>query len=432
MNNFIFKNLNLVFIDEDFNIKINNNEIWVKDGVYCDNKHKREDFEIIDCGGRVGFVDMCNFHHHIYSQLSKGMPVNGDMSNFYNVLKNLWWKLDKVLFKEAVQCSAQIAGIESIKSGVTTTFDHHASFEHICGSLEDIGDVLIGLGIDNVLCFETSDRNGNDIFYKSVQENVDYIKKVKDNVRRKAMFGLHAPFTLNDNSLKYIMENIPSNTGLHFHLAEDKLDISESIDKFNKDIVDRILDYNLVNDKTIIGHCNHINKKQFEKLALKNPAIAHNPASNMNNAVGVLNFNSIKDMNISFLPGTDGMHSNILSSIKTAFLLYRHINSSSNSGFDLVEKMIKDSAYFGRKFFNNMYNLKVNTPAKLTITDYIPYTEFDVDNFLGHFIYGITESRICTVYNRKMLMKDYNLCNIDEQGIIKYTREISKKLWKKL
>ena len=43
----------------------------------------------------------------------------------------LWWTVDRHLTLEQTKLSAYATYIDSIKNGVTTVFDHHASFGHI-------------------------------------------------------------------------------------------------------------------------------------------------------------------------------------------------------------------------------------------------------------------------------------------------------------
>ena len=44
------------------------------------------------------------------------------------MLDGQWWYIDRNLDLEATKASAQALVIDSIKQGVTTIFDHHASF----------------------------------------------------------------------------------------------------------------------------------------------------------------------------------------------------------------------------------------------------------------------------------------------------------------
>lgn len=64
---------------------------------------------------------------------------------------------------EQTKYSAVDTYISSIRNGVTTVFDHHASFGHIRYSLFTIADVAKELDVRSCLCYEISDCDGMDV-----------------------------------------------------------------------------------------------------------------------------------------------------------------------------------------------------------------------------------------------------------------------------
>ncbi len=52
--------------------------------------------------------------------------------------------------------------ISCIRNGVTTVFDHHASFGRLAAAIFTIADVAKELGVRACLCYEISDRDGMD------------------------------------------------------------------------------------------------------------------------------------------------------------------------------------------------------------------------------------------------------------------------------
>ena len=92
--------------------------------------------EIIDAKGNVIMPAFINAHTHIYSALARGLSIVGNNpTNFYEVLDGTWWAMDRKLTLEGTRASADALYIDCIKQGVTTIFDHHASFCEIPGSL---------------------------------------------------------------------------------------------------------------------------------------------------------------------------------------------------------------------------------------------------------------------------------------------------------
>ena len=174
-------------------------------GDYDILKNKYTDYEFIDAKGKVIMPGIINTHHHIYSAFARGMDNKEEPGqNFNEILERLWWKLDKRLTLEDTKYSAYTTYIDCIKNGVTTVFDHHASPMHITNSLFTIGEVAKELGIRTSLCYEVSDRDGIEITDEGIAENVNFIKYANedDSDMIKGLFGLHASFTLSDETLE--------------------------------------------------------------------------------------------------------------------------------------------------------------------------------------------------------------------------------------
>lgn len=64
-----------------------------------------------------------------------------------------------------------VSYLDCIKSGITTVFDHHASYGEIKDSLFAIGDAAKKTGVRSCMCYEISDRDGMDKAREAVLEN---------------------------------------------------------------------------------------------------------------------------------------------------------------------------------------------------------------------------------------------------------------------
>ena len=68
----------------------------------------------------------------IYSSFARGMAINGyDPKGFLDILDGMWWTIDRNLTLHDTYLSAMATYIDCIRNGVTTIFDHHASFGSI-------------------------------------------------------------------------------------------------------------------------------------------------------------------------------------------------------------------------------------------------------------------------------------------------------------
>lgn len=384
-----------------------------------------------NAAGAVVTIPLVNFHDHFYSRLAKGLAVKGSTEDFHSILKNLWWKLDRALTKEIVEASSRLAVIESIKCGTTYIFDHHASPKFIDGSLNIIASVLIESNLRGVLCFETSDRNGANIAHKSLNENINLLESATgDNI--KAMLGLHASFTLSDDTLAEAAQLVKEyGIGIHIHLCEDAVDRALSKEITGSFPVDRLLKNNLLSEKSLLAHGIYLSKKDLEKIDESGAAVAFNPDSNLNNSVGTPDFFAFNEA-IPMLMGTDGMHANPGKSLKNSFLLMRGSGMSFEDSFHLINKIYFDQITFVQRYFPDYPTLRVGDRADFVIWDYVPPTPLTVNNFFGHYIYGVLESSPkCVVQDGTVLMEKKQLIQLDQEDLNKQIYEQGERLVKK-
>ena len=94
------------------------------------------DAEYIDAKGGLIMPAFINVHEHIYSSFARGLSIKGyDPKGFLDILDGMWWTIDRNLTLHDTYLSAMATYVDCIKNGVTTVFDHHASFGSIGGSL---------------------------------------------------------------------------------------------------------------------------------------------------------------------------------------------------------------------------------------------------------------------------------------------------------
>jgi cytosine/adenosine deaminase-related metal-dependent hydrolase len=392
------------------------------------------DPDVINADGRLLTIPQINFHDHFYSRLAKGLPIIGEMNNFHNILKNLWWKLDMELDTELVEVSAQMAVLESVRQGTIYIFDHHSSPNYSSGSLKMISKVMKGIGLRGVLCFETTDRNGDELALGGIEENESFMLNHADE-DIKSLLGLHASFTLSDNSLTEASKLIEKHKlGIHIHLCEDKIDKAESMRIYKLSPVERLKKFNLLNDKSILSHGIHLDEDDYKIISDYGCAIAYNPESNMNNNVGLPKLRNIPE-NIPILSGTDGMHSNPSRSLKQTFLLCRNSGMSFEDSFAFIIRIFFNQLGFVKKYFFDFTSLKEGDRADFILWDYIPPTPITEENYWGHFIFGALERPVhSVVQNGNALMKDFNI-GFDEKkyysNIINNGRRLYNNLLKK-
>ena len=407
----------------------------VEVGATADLKAKYPQAEFVDAKGGVIMPGLINAHTHIYSALARGLSIKGyNATNFYEVLDGQWWYMDRNLDLAATRASAQALVIDCIKQGVTTIFDHHASFCEIPGSLMEIAKVTQEFGMRASLCYEVSDRDGEEKSIQSVQENADFIDYCEKNPSDmlKAMFGGHALFTISDKTFDRMVAANNGRVGYHIHVSEGMNDVYDSLQNYGRRPVQRLQDHDILGPKTILGHCIHVNTAEMDIIKATDTMCVNNPESNMGNAVGISPVLQLYAKGILIGMGTDAYTNDMLESLKVALCCQRHNACLPNVGWcEVTDMLFKNNAKMAARCgFPELGVLKAGAAADIIVMDYKPFTPFSDANIDGHMIFGMT-GRQCqtTMINGKVLMKDRVLTEIDEEAVNAQILAVSKKFW---
>ena len=407
-------------------------------GKTADLKKKYPDAEFIDAKGGVIMPAFINAHTHIYSALARGLSIKGNNpTNFFEVLDGTWWAIDRRLTLAGTKASADALYIDCIKQGVTTIFDHHASFCEIPGSLFQIAESAKRFGIRSCLCYEVSDRDGEEKSLQAVKENADFITYCEEHPddMLKAMFGGHALFTISDKTFDRMVEANNGRTGYHIHVSEGMNDVYDSLQNYGRRPVQRLHDHGILGPKTILGHCIHVNSAEIELIKNTDTMVVNNPESNMGNAVGTCPVLPLYKNGILLGMGTDAYTNDMLESLKVALCAQRQNACLPNVGWcEVTDMLFKNNAKIGGRYFDAKLGvLEAGAAADVIVMDYKPYTPFSDANIDGHMIFGMT-GRQCqtTIGNGKLLMKDRELIGIDEEAENAHILEEAKKLWRSL
>jgi len=394
--------------------------------------------EVINGNGRLVTGGLTIAHTHAYSSLARGIILKSEPAkNFVEVLEKLWWLLDRKLTLPEVELSGLLHGVECLKSGITTIFDHHASYGAIRGCLDKLGKSFEKIGIRASLCFEVSDRWGKACAEEAIQENVDFIEKNKGkNSLIRGMFGLHASFTIGEETLKRCVQAVNSDTiGFHIHVAEDRFDQEETIRKYGKRVIRRLSDAGVLGKKTICSHGIYLEDSELELLASSHSYLVYNPQSNLNNGVGALNLKRAFFGDVKVVLGTDGFTSNIFREALIGQILQNYLHSSPSEGWNYFPKLllINNNDLLFEHFGVDNREIKIGKACDIVLWNYNPPTPITEENFWGHAIFGLLDSKAdFVIVGGNLVLRDGKSAGIDEESLYKECRISATNLWNKI
>ena len=252
-------------------------------------------------------------HHHLYSALARGMPSPPAVpTSFISILQNVWWRLDAALDLDIIYWSAALGAAEALLNGTTAIIDHHESPSAVEGSLDAIKSACDMVGVRTILCYGVTDRWDEG----RLSPHVNPSAAMTDGARRgllenerfiraggRGMVGVHAAFTCGTETLEAAAGTARDlGVGVHIHVAEgpDDIDAGARLE-------------NLATEDWLLVHCVHLDRPL-------RGTVAHNPRSNMNNAVGYARPSALSN---TVVLGTDGIGADMLEETRLAYARLR-------------------------------------------------------------------------------------------------------------
>jgi len=391
---------------------------------------------LVDCSGRYVTRAFGCGHHHIYSALSRGMPAPAKSpGNFREILRFIWWRLDKALNRDSIRASALVTALYCLKNGVTFVIDHHSSPGSEEGSLDIIAESLEEAGMTQLLCYEISDRDGPAAAEAGLAETKRYLEK------RRGLVGLHASFTVGNTLFRDALDAAERfGTGIHIHTAEDDADQEECLKTYGKRVVERYRDLGLLDlTGNILTHCLYLSPEEWRLVEESGSWVATAPESNLNNGVGIFNSPDLSNIMLS----TDGMHSDMLRSAKVAYFL------AQGGAVPVQERKTAAAKGYGRgkdrtaagvyERFRSVHRyvkeagISALGDNDLVVLKYDSPTELPRDNFFGHFIYGIESRHVESVVSSgRLVVEKGKVLTLDEEAVLAFAREQASALWERM
>jgi putative selenium metabolism protein SsnA len=394
--------------------------------------------EVVDAGGRLLMPALINCHTHLYSTLARGIALPGRApKNFPEILKKLWWRLDRALNAEDVYYSALVGLVDCAKNGVGTLVDHHSSPNACAGSLDQVERAFREVGLRGALCYETSDRDGPATARAAVDENIRFIERTKrqGDGMIAASFGLHASFTLSDRTLRSAVEADRSlGAGFHIHVAEDRSDLEHARKRYKKTVVRRLADLGVMTDRTLAAHCIHVTAGDIAALARLGANVAHNPQSNCNNAVGIARLTELMAAGVLVGLGSDGYSPRMWEEFKTAFHLQKVRTGDPRVGYaEAYAAALLNNRTIARKLWGmELGRIEPGARADFILVDYYPPTPIHADNLFGHLLFGIANAPIdLLVVNGRTVLKEKRCVTVDERAVAERAVKQAKALWER-
>jgi cytosine/adenosine deaminase-related metal-dependent hydrolase len=122
-------------------------------------------------------------------------------------------------------------------------------------------------------------------------------------------------------------------------------------------------------------------------------------------------------------------------SLKTAGILHKHASGVPSAAWAEPHAMLFDNnkAILERLITGKTGTLKKDHYADIIIVDYKGPTPVNANTINGHLFFGVSGRHVdTTIINGRVVMRERELVNIDEEALLAKSREQAEKLWERI
>jgi cytosine/adenosine deaminase-related metal-dependent hydrolase len=212
------------------------------------------------------------------------------------------------------------------------------------------------------------------------------------------------------------------------HVAEDRRDNEDCAARYGIGLVERFDRHGLLASRSLFAHCVHLSPEEVEIAHRKGAWIAHNPRSNMNNAVGTAPTHAFKRAAL----GTDGIDGDLFAEARAAFLKMR--DAGRPDAMEATLQLVAGGHRLGAALFGLPFGkLDAGGPADLVVLDYDPPTPLQAENIGGHLLFGLGRGHVRSVMVAgRWVVRDRALVNLDAGALAREARAAAAALWERM
>jgi len=393
--------------------------------------------QTIDASGCAIIPGLITAHTHLYGILLRGANLNIDPPiDFAQILQRVWWPVDEALTLEDAKASALSASADMLRNGSTFFADTYSGPNSIERSLDAIAEATRKVGIRAMLAFEMTERNEAGEANRGLKENIRFAKKCKKDPLTSAMMSVHASFTVSDELVKKAVKTANDlDMPITIHTSEGLVDLYHNLENYGERTVERLDRVGLLGPRTVLAHCVHVDEHELDLIAASGSSVAHNPMSNMLNAVGTAPVPMMLERGIPVGLGNDGWIYNPFENMRCALTVHRL--ATGNPSIIGVEEILKMATLEGATCYGLEHEIGSIEPGKLADIVLLDSTRVPTpltsDSVVGHLVNTFSGRDVKSVFvHGEKVVDNSRLVRISDAEVSKISSESAKRLWTKL
>ncbi len=392
----------------------------------------------IDGSGCVVIPGLIVAHTHLYGVLLRGAPLDIEPpTDFMQVLQRVWWPADEALTVEDARASAMSAAAEMLRSGCTFFADTYSGPSSIDGSLDAIARAITGVGMRGMIAFEATERNDPEEGRRGLLETERFARSVSGpDALVQAMVSVHASFTVSDELIAVSAEKARElGIPLTVHASEGLVDVYHNLERYGQRTVERLDRLSALCPSTVLAHCVHVNGHELDLIARTGTSVAHNPMSNMLNAVGTAPLREMLCRKVNVGLGNDGWVFDPFENMRAA--LVQHRLATGNPSATSTVEVFRMATLWGARCYGLEDRIGSIEPGKLADIVVLDAsrtpTPVTCDNVIDHMVHTFSGRDVRHVFvDGVQTVADGALTKVEDRRVAEVSRTAAQAFWDRL
>ena len=253
----------------------------------------------LDGAGHILMPGLVNTHCHAGDSLFRGLVENLPLEAW---LQTVWKAEGAILSAETARLGSVLGFAEQLLSGVTTVMDMFWYPRETVAAARQVGMRVATGGI----FFDPPgmDKKTHEARPGDAEAFIAAFADADDVI---ACTMPHGAYTVSPDNLKRAKAIADAHGALfHTHAAETRAEQADVADRYGRSVIRHLDHHGLLDARTVLAHCVHLDDEEIDILARRDVAVAHNPVSNLKLGSGIARVPDLLAAGVRVTLGTDG------------------------------------------------------------------------------------------------------------------------------
>ena len=255
--------------------------------------------ETIDANGAIVMPGLINTHTHLGMTLFRGL---GDDMSLEDFLARLMPAEVRVLNYEAVHSGTELAALESLLGGITTSLDMYYLPDAALAVAKSSG-----MRLQTGPNFLESDGPEPLKFADRLKWAAQWLEAPRDTIGTTGWVAPHSTYLLSEEQLRVLADLAARfEARIHVHASETVGEMQLVAKRHGGRTPIQVLDDTKLLRRAVLAHGVHLSDHDIELIAQNSATVVHCPASNFKLASGVARILDLQSAGVNVALGTDG------------------------------------------------------------------------------------------------------------------------------